>query len=91
MTGGSDAVTVLAPLRPSEDFSGVPDPAFKQVLQQGANLGHAQLRLFFPPNAAVAVPGTILVFVQTPFPIARPSFHPDKHNTPELRNGHSCK
>src|SRR3984957_6236621 len=53
-----DAVTPPPPLGPAEDFSFVPVTHVQQMNQQRPHLGHRHLRLFFPPIAAVAAPGT---------------------------------
>jgi hypothetical protein len=49
-----DAIALLPPLGPVEDLRLVPPPRLKQMHEDGANLGHRHLRLFFPPTAAVA-------------------------------------
>src|SRR5271154_6940464 len=53
-----DTIALLPPLRPVQDLRLVPVTRLKQVYEHGAHLGYRPLRLFFPPTAAVAAPGT---------------------------------
>src|SRR3982751_4168942 len=55
---GRTPIPLLTPCRPIEDLGHVPDAHLQQVDQQGPHLGHRHPRLFSPPPAAAAAPGT---------------------------------
>src|SRR5260370_42447415 len=66
MTFLGDTVSLLPPRRPAQDLCLIPPPLVEQMHEQCPYLGHAHLRLFFPPTGAVASPGTTEPAVTAP-------------------------